>query len=257
MADGSRTWDSSTMTSSSWTGPHPLTSSSGASCTSVKVQKGLWLCTVKVGVVFEDSREMYGLLFNQQTFPPITAGLGRTGTLIGCYLMKHYRFTAAEAIAWIRICRPGSIIGPQQNFLEEWVPGFISSHWAHGLEAGWHLCDLIESWHIKTGNHVWVKGLRGLKWCLSTVVVQETAQLVGPGRRPSLQTESAPAETESAAASVTAAPTAAASQPWLGGEPTGSHVLPTVQHGRPVNKHHSPHIIQLGRGEWAWFTCIS
>ncbi|KAM7378745.1 hypothetical protein PAMP_004344 [Pampus punctatissimus] len=47
------------------------------------------------------------------------AGLGRTGTLIGCYLMKHYRFTAAEAIAWIRICRPGSIIGPQQNFLEE------------------------------------------------------------------------------------------------------------------------------------------
>uniref|UniRef100_A0A8C7RPB4 Protein-tyrosine-phosphatase n=1 Tax=Oncorhynchus mykiss TaxID=8022 RepID=A0A8C7RPB4_ONCMY len=47
------------------------------------------------------------------------AGLGRTGTLIGCYLMKHYRFTAADAIAWIRICRPGSIIGPQQDFLEE------------------------------------------------------------------------------------------------------------------------------------------
>ncbi|KAM4739136.1 dual specificity protein phosphatase CDC14AB isoform 2-T2 [Anableps anableps] len=50
------------------------------------------------------------------------AGLGRTGTLIGCYLMKHYRFTAAEAIAWIRICRPGSVIGPQQNFLEEKQP---------------------------------------------------------------------------------------------------------------------------------------
>ncbi|XP_024114346.1 dual specificity protein phosphatase CDC14AB isoform X2 [Oryzias melastigma] len=47
------------------------------------------------------------------------AGLGRTGTLIGCYLMKHYRFTAGEAIAWIRICRPGSVIGPQQNFLDE------------------------------------------------------------------------------------------------------------------------------------------
>ena len=47
------------------------------------------------------------------------AGLGRTGTLIACYIMKHYKFTAAEAIAWIRICRPGSIIGPQQNFLEE------------------------------------------------------------------------------------------------------------------------------------------
>ncbi|XP_054881347.1 dual specificity protein phosphatase CDC14AB-like isoform X2 [Poeciliopsis prolifica] len=58
------------------------------------------------------------------------AGLGRTGTLIACYLMKHFRLTAAEAIAWIRICRPGSIIGPQQNFLEEkqhslWVQGDV------------------------------------------------------------------------------------------------------------------------------------
>ncbi|XP_023559734.1 dual specificity protein phosphatase CDC14B isoform X1 [Octodon degus] len=45
------------------------------------------------------------------------AGLGRTGTLISCYLMKHYRMTAAESIAWVRICRPGSVIGPQQQFL--------------------------------------------------------------------------------------------------------------------------------------------
>lgn len=48
------------------------------------------------------------------------AGLGRTGTLIGAYLMKHHKFTAAEAIAWLRICRPGSVIGPQQNYLEEY-----------------------------------------------------------------------------------------------------------------------------------------
>jgi cell division cycle 14 len=40
------------------------------------------------------------------------AGLGRTGTLIGCYAMKHYRFPAREFIAWNRICRPGSILGP-------------------------------------------------------------------------------------------------------------------------------------------------
>lgn len=46
------------------------------------------------------------------------AGLGRTGTLIGCYLMKHYHLTAGEAIAWIRIARPGSIIGPQQYYME-------------------------------------------------------------------------------------------------------------------------------------------
>ncbi|CAH1103173.1 unnamed protein product [Psylliodes chrysocephalus] len=47
------------------------------------------------------------------------AGLGRTGSLIGCYIMKHYKFTAEEAIAWIRICRPGSIIGHQQSWLQE------------------------------------------------------------------------------------------------------------------------------------------
>ncbi|KAK5639278.1 hypothetical protein RI129_011770 [Pyrocoelia pectoralis] len=46
------------------------------------------------------------------------AGLGRTGTLIACYIMKHYKFTCYEAIAWIRLCRPGSIIGHQQIWLE-------------------------------------------------------------------------------------------------------------------------------------------
>jgi protein tyrosine phosphatase len=33
------------------------------------------------------------------------AGLGRTGSLIGCYIMKHWRWTALETIAWLRICR--------------------------------------------------------------------------------------------------------------------------------------------------------
>ncbi|XP_018903957.1 dual specificity protein phosphatase CDC14C isoform X2 [Bemisia tabaci] len=56
------------------------------------------------------------------------AGLGRTGSLIGCYIMKHYRFTVHETIAWIRICRPGSIIGHQQQWLSDkeslmWVQG--------------------------------------------------------------------------------------------------------------------------------------
>jgi len=45
------------------------------------------------------------------------AGLGRTGTLNALYLIKHFHFSAEEAIAYIRICRPGSIIGPQQLFL--------------------------------------------------------------------------------------------------------------------------------------------
>lgn len=45
------------------------------------------------------------------------AGLGRTGTLIAAYIMKHYRWPASEIIAWLRICRPGSVIGPQQIYL--------------------------------------------------------------------------------------------------------------------------------------------
>lgn len=45
------------------------------------------------------------------------AGLGRTGTMIGCYIMANYEISSLEIIAWIRICRPGSILGPQQHFL--------------------------------------------------------------------------------------------------------------------------------------------
>eukprot|EP01124_Arcella_intermedia_P012679 TRINITY_DN1901_c0_g1_i1.p1 TRINITY_DN1901_c0_g1~~TRINITY_DN1901_c0_g1_i1.p1 ORF type:complete len:364 (+),score=28.21 TRINITY_DN1901_c0_g1_i1:67-1158(+) len=44
-------------------------------------------------------------------------GLGRTGTLIACYLMKHYDFSVPEMIAFLRIQRPGSVVGPQQHFL--------------------------------------------------------------------------------------------------------------------------------------------
>lgn len=44
------------------------------------------------------------------------AGLGRTGTLIACYIIKHYRFTAAETISWIRICRPGRVFLPFGNY---------------------------------------------------------------------------------------------------------------------------------------------
>jgi hypothetical protein len=31
--------------------------------------------------------------------------------------MKHFNVTAEEFIAWCRMCRPGSILGPQQQFL--------------------------------------------------------------------------------------------------------------------------------------------
>jgi len=46
------------------------------------------------------------------------AGLGRTGTLIAVYWMKHFGFTAAECIGWMRIVRPGCVLGRQQQYLE-------------------------------------------------------------------------------------------------------------------------------------------
>ncbi|SGY79772.1 BQ5605_C008g05218 [Microbotryum silenes-dioicae] len=47
------------------------------------------------------------------------AGLGRTGTLIGAYLIYKHGFTASEAIGFMRLMRPGSCVGPQQHFLYE------------------------------------------------------------------------------------------------------------------------------------------
>lgn len=58
------------------------------------------------------------------------AGLGRTGTLIACWMMKEYRLTAPQCIAWLRICRPGSVIGPQQQYLidkQSWC-------WRYGVQ---------------------------------------------------------------------------------------------------------------------------
>lgn len=54
------------------------------------------------------------------------AGLGRTGTLIAIFWMKHFGFTAAQCIGWQRIVRPGSIIGPQQKYLH-WAEDQLTS----------------------------------------------------------------------------------------------------------------------------------
>jgi cell division cycle 14 len=45
------------------------------------------------------------------------AGLGRTGTLIAVQLMRAHGFTARAAMGWLRLMRPGSVIGEQQRFL--------------------------------------------------------------------------------------------------------------------------------------------
>ncbi|WWC97560.1 hypothetical protein V866_004444 [Kwoniella sp. B9012] len=45
------------------------------------------------------------------------AGLGRTGVLIGAYLIYKYQFTAQEVIGFMRIVRPGMVVGPQQHYM--------------------------------------------------------------------------------------------------------------------------------------------
>ena len=45
------------------------------------------------------------------------SGLARTGTLCALHLMLSHGFSAREAIAWMRVTRPGSIVGEQQHHL--------------------------------------------------------------------------------------------------------------------------------------------
>ena len=44
-------------------------------------------------------------------------GRGRTGTLVALYLMRSHGFTARAAMGWLRIMRPGSVAGEQQEYL--------------------------------------------------------------------------------------------------------------------------------------------
>ena len=50
------------------------------------------------------------------------AGLGRSATMIGLAVMKEYRVSAKQYIAWARLARPGSVIGAQQQFLVQMEP---------------------------------------------------------------------------------------------------------------------------------------
>lgn len=62
------------------------------------------------------------------------AGLGRTGCLIGAYLIYRYGFTANEIISYMRFMRPGMVVGPQQHWL----------HLNQGIFREWFLEDKYE-----------------------------------------------------------------------------------------------------------------
>jgi cell division cycle 14 len=55
------------------------------------------------------------------------AGLGRTGTLIALHAMTQNRFPARAFMGWIRTCRPGSILGVQQEYLCEMERAILAS----------------------------------------------------------------------------------------------------------------------------------
>ena len=55
------------------------------------------------------------------------AGLGRTGTLIALDMMRRHGFTARAAMGWLRIMRPGSVIGGQQHYLCNIESGYSSA----------------------------------------------------------------------------------------------------------------------------------
>ncbi|KAI1737880.1 tyrosine-protein phosphatase CDC14 [Xylaria scruposa] len=62
------------------------------------------------------------------------AGLGRTGCLIGAYLIYRHGFTADEVIAFMRFMRPGMVVGPQQHWL----------HIHQGVFREWWIEERIE-----------------------------------------------------------------------------------------------------------------
>ncbi|OCT48487.1 Tyrosine-protein phosphatase CDC14 [Cladophialophora carrionii] len=66
------------------------------------------------------------------------AGLGRTGCLIGAYLIYRHGFTANEVISFMRFMRPGMVVGPQQHWLHlnqgqfrEW---YLEDQWKAKME---------------------------------------------------------------------------------------------------------------------------
>eukprot|EP00929_Paragymnodinium_shiwhaense_P114035 TRINITY_DN82343_c0_g1_i1.p1 TRINITY_DN82343_c0_g1~~TRINITY_DN82343_c0_g1_i1.p1 ORF type:complete len:446 (+),score=66.97 TRINITY_DN82343_c0_g1_i1:80-1417(+) len=71
------------------------------------------------------------------------AGLGRTGTLIGLYAMKRHRFPARAWIGWNRICRPGSVLGQQQQYMIDMEREMFQAGAAMRMQAPYPSHDMV------------------------------------------------------------------------------------------------------------------
>ncbi|SSD58390.1 related to Tyrosine-protein phosphatase CDC14 [Saccharomycodes ludwigii] len=69
------------------------------------------------------------------------AGLGRTGCLIGAYLIYKHGFTAEECIGFLRFIRPGMVVGPQQHWL--YLNQQTFREWKYTMRLGLEPSDLI------------------------------------------------------------------------------------------------------------------
>ena len=61
---------------------------------------------------------------NQPVMVHCAAGIGRTGTILACYLIKYKQYSASNAIKKVREERPGSIQSERQEF----VVGLYEKH---------------------------------------------------------------------------------------------------------------------------------
>lgn len=104
------------------------------------------------------------------------AGLGRTGTLICCWMIKTFGWTARECIAWCRIVRPGSVVGPQQNWLESMEERLLK--WGEEERAGRRSGDLLKPAPLTRSEHPGRRGfVRGSSHDVFSTIPSDSAQI--------------------------------------------------------------------------------